>query len=191
MLEQRSTLKQEETRIILRQLVQGIRDFQEHKIVHRDMKPHNMLLGLDGSVKLTDFGIARVLAKTDDSRITGTGDTLGTIAYMAPEQRLDARRAGPAADIYGVGATLYVLITGRRPFDLAMVGLDSSVMERLPPPLRPVVRKATAHRPDDRFSDVYDMARAVTDAWESLDPKTPAAERMGTFDDGADTTVLG
>ena len=72
-----------------------------------------------------------------------------------------------------------------------MVGLDSSVMERLPPPLRPVVRKATAHRPDDRFSDVYDMARAVTDAWESLDPKTPAAERMGTFDDGADTTVLG
>lgn len=170
--------------------LQGLAHAHTAMVVHRDMKPHNMLIGLDGRVKLTDFGIARVLATSGDNRITGTGDTLGTIAYMAPEQRLDPRRAGPAADIYGVGATLYVLITGRRPFDLAMAGLDPSVMERLPPSLRPVVRQATAHRPDDRYPDAKSMAAAVTEAWEHLDPDTPATERMDGFDDGGDNTLI-
>lgn len=171
--------------------LQGLAHAHTAGVVHRDMKPHNMLVGLDGRVKLTDFGIARVLAMSGDNRITGTGDTLGTIAYMAPEQRLDPRRAGPAADIYGVGATLYVLITGRRPFDLAMAGLDPSVMERLPAPLRPIVRQSTAHRPDDRYADARSMAQAISEAWEQLDPDLPAARRMEAFDDGADTTVVG
>ncbi len=170
--------------------LQGLAHAHTAGVVHRDMKPHNMLIGLDGRVKLTDFGIARVLAMSGDNRITGTGDTLGTIAYMAPEQRLDARRAGPAADIYGVGATLYVLITGRRPFDLAMAGLDPTVMERLPPSLRTVVRQATAHRPDDRYPDAKSMAEAITEAWEHIDPDTPASARMEDFDDGGDTTVV-
>lgn len=172
-------------------VLQGLAHAHTAGVVHRDMKPHNMLFGLDGRVKLTDFGIARVLAMSSDNRITGTGDTLGTIAYMAPEQRLDPRRAGPTADIYGAGATLYVLITGRRPFDLAMVGLDPSVMERLPKPLRPVVRKATAHRPSDRYPDARAMAAEVAAAWEELDPEMPAAARMDGFDADADNTVIG
>lgn len=171
--------------------LQGLGHAHTAGVVHRDMKPHNMLIGLDGRVKLTDFGIARVLAMSADNRITGTGDTLGTVAYMAPEQRIDARRAGPAADIYGVGATLYVLITGRRPFDLAMAGLDPGVMERLPPTLRPIVRRATAHRPEDRYGDARTMAEAIAEAWELIDPAVPAAARMGDFDDGADVTLLG
>jgi serine/threonine-protein kinase len=171
-------------------VLKGLSHAHTAGVVHRDMKPHNMLFGVDDQMKLTDFGIARVLAMSNDNRITGTGDTLGTIAYMAPEQRLDPRNAGPEADIYGAGATLYVLITGRRPFDLAMVGLDPTVMARLPAPLRPVVRCSTAHRPEDRYVDARAMASAVADAWADLDPATPAAARMDIFDLDADNTVL-
>jgi len=172
--------------------LQGLSHAHAAGVVHRDMKPHNMLFGLDGGVKLTDFGIARLLSHTSRSRITGTGDTLGTIAYMAPEQRLDPRRAGPTADIYGTGATLYVILTGRRPFDLAMVGLDPSVMGRLPSPLRSVVRTATAHRPTDRYQDARSMAEAVAEAWQQLDPEMKVTDRMEQFDDlDSDTTVMG
>ena len=172
-------------------VLQGLAHAHTAGVVHRDMKPHNMLFGLDDKMKLTDFGIARVLAATTNNRITGTGDTLGTIAYMAPEQRLDPRRAAPTADIYGAGATLYVLLTGRRPFDLAMMALDNSVLERLPAPVRPIVRKATAHRPNDRYPDARAMAEEVAAAWEELDPDMPAAERMEVFDADSDTTVVG
>ena len=139
-------------------------------VVHRDVKPHNMLVGLDGQIKLTDFGIARILDEGQRSRITGTGDTLGTIAYMSPEQRLDARAATPAADIFSVGATMYVLLTGRRPFDLAMSTLKKSVLEKVPPELRVVIRRSTAHRPEDRYVTAREMANQLAEVLERLDP---------------------
>ena len=161
------------------QALRGLEYAHANGVVHRDMKPHNMLLaefpdpeamtrGGGNMIKLVDFGIARIVAMASGTRLTGTGDTLGTLAYMSPEQRADPRRAGPAADIYGVGATLYILITGRRPFDLAMANLDPRVMERLPPELRPIVRRATAHRPDDRFPTAREMADAALEAYQEL-----------------------
>ncbi len=162
-------------------------------VVHRDIKPHNMLLDGDLHIKLSDFGIARVLAQDAGPRITGTGDTLGTLAYMAPEQRLDPRRAGTPADIYGLGATLYILMTGGRPFDLAMASLDPSVLERLPPAVRPVVRRSTAHRAADRYPSARAMAEAVAEAWSSIDTASPTPdERMATFDEDvlADASTL-
>lgn len=83
-------------------------------IVHRDLKPANVFLsqrraGLD-EVKLLDFGIAKQI---DLHTLTGRGDVLGTLAYMAPEQLRDARKAGPAADVYALGALLYECLTGR------------------------------------------------------------------------------
>ena len=145
-------------------VLRGLEHAHRAGVVHRDVKPHNMLIGLDGTVKLTDFGIARILDKGQQSRITGTGDTLGTIAYMAPEQRIDARAATPAADIFSVGATMYVLLTGRRPFDLAMSGLNKSVLEKVPPELRSVIRRSTAHRPEDRYVTAGDMANRLVEA---------------------------
>lgn len=169
-------------------------------VVHRDVKPHNMLLDLPGSaeptadqvLKLTDFGTARVLATADSSRITGTGDTLGTLAYMAPEQRVNARGAGPTADVYGVGASLYIMATGRRPFDLALASLDPTVLDRLSPTLRPIVRKATAHLPGDRYPSAAAMAEAVQEAWRDLpeDDDTPGATELEPFAMDGATTII-
>lgn len=171
------------------QVLQGLDYAHAAGVVHRDIKPHNMVLD-DDRILLTDFGIARVLAQ-NHSRITGTGDTLGTLAYMSPEQRTDPRNAGPAADLYGVGATLYILVTGRRPFDLAMAALDPAVLDRLPVPLRPVVRRATAHLPGDRYASAREMAQAVSEAWELVDPEAlPATDRMSRFALDVDPTII-
>lgn len=166
-------------------------------VVHRDVKPHNMLLDAPWSaenpqprVKLTDFGIARLVAAPTGSRITGTGDTLGTLAYMSPEQRVDPRNAGPESDVYGVGATLYILVTGRRPFDLAVAHQDPSVHERVPEPLREIVRKSTMPRPADRYRTAREMGAAVAAVMGQLDPAFEVASALDAFAmDGSDTIV--
>jgi len=171
------------------QMLRGLDHAHTAGVVHRDVKPHNMVLDGD-RILLTDFGIARVMA-SEHSRITGTGDVLGTLAYMSPEQRIDPRNVGPSADLYGVGATLYILVTGRRPFDLAMAALDPFVLDRLPLPLRSVVRRATAHLPDDRYQSAREMAEAICEAWEHLDPDAPpVAERMSAFSLDHDPTII-
>jgi len=182
------------------QVLRGLDYAHSAGVVHRDVKPHNMLLAVapdpeshanaplaehPQTLKLTDFGIARIVAMSHGARLTGTGDTLGTLAYMSPEQRADPRRAGPAADIYGVGATLYILLTGRRPFDLAMAALDDKVMERLPVEVRPIVRRATAHRPDDRYQTAGEMADALSEAWRGI------AARGGHLRSPADAVAPG
>jgi eukaryotic-like serine/threonine-protein kinase len=174
------------------QALNGLEYAHTAGVVHRDIKPHNMLLGVNNDqVKLTDFGIARVLAMSTDARVTGTGDTLGTLAYMSPEQRVDPRRAGPPADVYGIGATLYILVTGRRPFDLAMSAIDPSVMERLPIPLRPIVRRSTAHRPDDRYQTAKAMAVALLEARHELVPSAaPLIEDMDEFGQATDAETI-
>ena len=165
------------------QALRGLEYAHRQGVVHRDVKPHNMLLadfpdpealasGSSNGVKLVDFGIARVAAMASTVRLTGTGDTLGTLAYMSPEQRADPRRAGPAADIYGVGATLYILLTGRRPFDLAMASLDPRVMERCPIEVREIVRRATAHRPEDRYASAREMAEAAIAAYLEISERS-------------------
>ena len=158
-------------------------------VAHRDVKPHNILLSEDDEVKLSDFGIARLLSDAESMRITGTGDMLGTVAYMAPEQRLDPRKVGPEADIYSVGATLYMMITGRRPMDLALAKLDPNVLERLPAQVRPVVRRAISHRPEDRYPVARQMAEALAEIMAKADPTTPAEVLMDPFDED-DQTIL-
>jgi serine/threonine-protein kinase len=165
------------------QVLRGLDYAHTAGVVHRDIKPHNMLLSIQPdpeahawevphahpqTVKLTDFGIARIVTMARGARLTGTGDTLGTLAYMSPEQRADPRRAGPAADIYGVGATLYILLTGRRPFDLAMARLDDTVLDRIPVELRPILQRAAAHRPEDRYPTAGEMADELSEAWYQL-----------------------
>ena len=87
-------------------------------VIHRDLKPPNVLLAADGTAKITDFGLAKLaLPGTAENRMTRSGLILGTPAYMAPEQaRGEVAKAGPAADIYSLGAILYELLTGRPPF---------------------------------------------------------------------------
>ncbi len=142
-------------------------------IVHRDVKPHNVLLREDGTSALADFGIARQEATSH----TRTGVALGSIDYMAPEQRIDARRAGPAADVYGVGCTLFHLLSGETPVDLYLAPAHSPRWEAIPGALRPVLRRATAVDPSDRYPTAEAMGedlRRVRPGLAGLEPWTVA-----------------
>src|SRR5262249_44525339 len=106
--------------------------------VHRDLKPSNVLLDGDGTPRVTDFGLAHLVAGDD---LTASGDVLGTPGYMAPEQawgKSEGRRVGPAADVYALGAVLYECLTGRPPFQ-GLTPMDTmmlAVSEEPVPPKR-------------------------------------------------------
>jgi eukaryotic-like serine/threonine-protein kinase len=100
-------------------------------IVHRDVKPSNVLLGEDGRARLLDFGISRPLAEAADE-LTGTGMTIGTLPYMAPEQ-LAGQRDEPASDVFALGAVLYEMLSGQRPYDAA-TPVVLAAAQRTPPP---------------------------------------------------------
>jgi len=148
-------------------------------IVHRDVKPHNILLDGHGLALLADFGVA-LLSEDDALRSTRTGVALGTLAFMAPEQRLDARSVGPAADLYAVGATLYYLITGDNPVDLFAADPESLRWAGVTEAVREVLLRATRYKPDLRYQDAGTMAEAIAAvldvaaavAPDPLDPRT-------------------
>ena len=100
---------------LLIQVARALHFAHQNGVVHRDMKPANVLLDQDGVPKVADFGIAKRLK--DDTRLTRSGAVIGTPTYMAPEQaKGHSRHAGPAADIYSLGAILYEMLAGRPPF---------------------------------------------------------------------------
>ncbi len=100
---------------LVRDLAAAVAYAHEHGIVHRDLKPANVLIDAQGQPKLTDFGLAK--QTQHDNQMTGTGQIVGTPSYMAPEQaKCDPAAVGPSSDVYGLGALLFALLTGRPPF---------------------------------------------------------------------------
>ena len=132
-------------------------------VVHRDLKPSNLLIGEDGIVKLTDFGVAQVFAA---QRLTVTGGIIGTAEYMSPEQA-QGRRCTRTSDLYSLGAVLYVMLTGRPPFtgknaidiiqkhSTARFDRPSLYASDLPRLLEDVVCKLLEKKPEDRYSDAH------------------------------------
>src|SRR5262249_41604571 len=153
---------------LARRLALALEALHRRGVLHRDLKPHNVMLKPDGTPVLMDFGLARGfgVAAARLTRLTATGAVVGAPAYMPPEQAdAGADDLGPAADVYGLGVILYELLTGRLPFEAATPGglLRQVLFEPPRPPsaLRPgvpasldaVCLKAMAKSPADRYPD--------------------------------------
>ena len=138
-------------------------------IVHRDIKPGNIIVSDSDRVKVTDFGIARAIG---DSTLTATGSVLGTAHYLAPEQA-SGENVGPAADQYSMGVVLFEMLTGKVPFagsspiGIAMrhvsdaIPAPSSIVPEVPATLDEITATATAKDPSERYPDISAMASAL------------------------------
>jgi len=145
-------------------------------VVHRDVKPGNVLVGRDGVVKITDFGIAWSASSVP---LTQTGQVIGTAHYLSPEQA-QGGKAGPASDVYALGAVAYECLAGRRPFD-GDSSVQIAVMQicdepdplppNIPADVRRLVARAMAKDPAQRFPD----GAALRDAVDQLAAGRPAA----------------
>ncbi|MDQ7819831.1 MAG: PASTA domain-containing protein [Armatimonadota bacterium] len=170
---------------IAAQVADALAHAHAHGIVHRDVKPQNILLTADGRVKVTDFGIARALSA---ATITHTGTVLGSVQYLSPEQARGAA-VGEAADLYALGVVLYEMVTGRLPFeDDAPIALALAHIHRDPPPPRMlvpdlpervegIILRALRKAPAERYRSAGEMRSDLlgqSDLWR-LPPPQPAA----------------
>jgi WD40 repeat protein len=157
---------------LLQAVCAAVQHAHEHGVLHRDLKPGNVLVTADGTVKVTDFGLAKRLESGPDGSVpTPSGAVLGTPNYMAPEQAGgEARRIGPAVDVYSLGAILYELLTGRPPFR-GETPLDtlwqvlteqpvppSRLHPRLPRNLETICLKCLEKDPQKRYPSVRALA---------------------------------
>ena len=152
----------------------------DHGIVHRDVKPQNIVVTDNGTVKLMDFGIAS-MPDSDVFGMTKTGTQLGTLAYMSPEQRVDPRRVDARSDLYAVGATLCVLLTCRNPVDLHALDAHDELLEGIDPDLADVIAHATRYRAEDRFETAEEMAVAIRQVTDLLPPDPEDSPSLATW----------
>ncbi|PLR87515.1 MULTISPECIES: Stk1 family PASTA domain-containing Ser/Thr kinase [Bacillus] len=164
-IQQNSPIPIDEALEILQQLTSAISHAHQNHIVHRDIKPHNILIDRNGNVKITDFGIAMALSATS---ITQTNSVLGSVHYLSPEQARGGM-ANKKSDIYSLGIVMFELLTGRLPFSgesavsIALKHLQSETpsLKRwnpgIPQSVENIVLKATAKDPFHRYNSVEDM----------------------------------
>ena len=173
-LRRRGSLPPEEAVEIAAQVCAGLAHAHAHGLVHRDVKPQNLLVARDGRVKIADFGVAR---GDDASKLTQAGTVLGTAAYLSPEQAAGAE-VGPRSDLYSVGAVLYELLSGATPYRFeSLAGLAAP--RKPPPPLPPhvpptladVVARCLAPDPNDRPASAAELER---DLRRALEPSSEA-----------------
>ncbi len=171
---------------IAREAAQGLEYAHRHGIVHRDIKPENLLLTEDGNTLVADFGIARSLGGEGD-RLTQTGLSIGTAAYMSPEQAAGEREIDGRSDIYSLGVVLYEMLAGEPPFSgptaQAIIARRFSETPRairpgreaVPEALDQAVLRSLARTPADRYATAAEFARALEPAAAAATVAAPAA----------------
>jgi tetratricopeptide (TPR) repeat protein len=160
-----------EAALLAAQVAEGLAAAHAHGIIHRDIKPGNILLG-DGLVKIADFGVARL---ADQEHITLDGQTIGTWSYMSPEQ-VNGQEVTPAADLWSLGVVLFETITGKRPFRAkSEPELIRRILETEPPPLgiggpqlARIVTRALEKSPELRYGSAREMQEDLLEAADAL-----------------------
>ncbi len=202
LLRQRGRLRPEESANLLEPIARALAFAHEQGVVHRDVKPGNILMrpaspGTPNSVQLeeleypvvpllTDFGIARAL---DAPELTNMGRTVGTPAYMAPEQCAGSREVDGRADIYALGAVLYRCITGRMPFSgtttqilhahvYEPLTIDEATFRQLSPLMVEVLQRSLAKRPEDRYQSAAELADALAQAAGRTPPRDESGSEV-------------
>ncbi len=166
-LEREGSLSTDKTLDIVAQTAAALQAAHAAGLVHRDIKPGNLLITPDGRVKITDFGIARI---ADQVPLTATGQVMGTVQYLSPEQA-SGHPASPATDIYSLGIVAYESLAGKRPFTgesqvaIAMAQINDApppLPETIAEPVRDFVLCMIAKKPEDRPATASAVARAAT-----------------------------
>ncbi|WAC67029.1 protein kinase [Agrococcus sp. SL85] len=214
-LDRDRTLSADKVLDIVAQTSAALHAAHQAGLVHRDIKPGNLLITPEGRVKITDFGIARI---ADQVPLTATGQVMGTVQYLSPEQA-SGQAAAPATDIYSLGIVAYEALAGRRPFTgesqvaIAMAHINDTPPDlpgTIPEPVRNLVLSCIAKTPADRPTSAAHLSRAATmlrrgdiagaaaivpgiastDSFATIDSPTQAATRIITTQSSPATASL-
>jgi serine/threonine protein kinase len=184
------------------QLCRALKAAHNTGIIHRDLKPSNLMIATDGTVKLTDFGVAQVFAS---QKLTITGGIVGTAEYMSPEQA-KGQRATKKSDLYSLGAVMYVMLTGRPPFSgktsldvihkhqFAQFDRPGLIATDMPKQLDEIVCKLLEKDPDKRYPDAYVLSLRLVEvqkryAWQTAQKSAASSVAPGSA--GSSIPVLG
>ena len=183
------TLSYEEKIRILSKVLEALQHAHVQNVVHRDIKPSNVLICADGTVKLMDFGLARVLVA---DTLTASGNVLGTPHYASPEQ-LKGEKVDHRTDIYSTGVMAYEMLSGRRPFEPDNESISSVIlkviqtpaapmdteMSRMLPAIESIVQRAMAKAPGDRYQSADEMRQALASFLDQSKAHISAIESHG------------
>jgi eukaryotic-like serine/threonine-protein kinase len=165
LIEKKRYIPNEIAMLLFREICKALKYAHDKTVIHRDIKPENVLISKDGEVKLTDFGIA-TSKDTEDDGLTSAGMTLGTPAYMSPEQISNTKSVDKRADIYSMGVVLYKMLTGKSPFPsnftpdaISQINRGEyiyprKINPRISPLLQKVIKKAMHHKFKKRYKDL-------------------------------------